>query len=182
VTVELRTRRSEDADAVLAVVAAAFSSRGRDGTEEIGVVTETWRLGAAPAGLDVVADDRGVLVGHVLAAVGDMAGTPAIGIAPLAVLPERQRQGIGSALMVELLRRIEGAGWPIAVLLGDPRYYSRFGFEPAGRLGITYPPVGNNSPDFMVRRLSAEADVPGGDFGYCWERARPDETASAANS
>ena len=93
---------------------------------------------ASPKDLELVADEGGSIVGHVLAAVGDVDGGPMIGIAPLSVRPERQGQGIGSALMQELLRRVEAAGWPVALLLGSPQYYSRFGFRPAAELGITY--------------------------------------------
>jgi putative acetyltransferase len=71
--------------------------------------------------------------------------------------------------MTELLARIEREGWPVAVLLGDPGYYQRFGFEPSAPYGITYRPAGAGSPHFMVRSFSSLSDVPGGDFTYCWE-------------
>jgi putative acetyltransferase len=157
----VRTARAADRDDVLALVRAAFATGGRDGQEELEFVSATWRLGASPPGLELVADDHGTVVGHVLAAAGDLGGRATIGIAPLAVAPERQRQGIGSALMVELLRRLERDRWPMAVLLGDPGYYSSF--------AISYPPVGVGSPYFMVRRFSTE-DL-GGEFAYCWESA-----------
>ena len=57
-------------------------------------------------------------------------------MAPLAVIPHRQSEGIGSGLMNELLRQAEGIGEPLLVLLGLPAYYGRFGFEAAGPLGI----------------------------------------------
>jgi predicted N-acetyltransferase YhbS len=60
------------------------------------------------------------------------------------------------------------AGWPAVVLLGEPSYYRRFGFEPAGSAGIVYPPVGPDSPHFQVRRLSGRRS-PEGRFTYGWE-------------
>jgi putative acetyltransferase len=165
----VRTARAADRNAALAVVSAAFATNGRDGREELDVVDATWRLEASPPGLQLVAVLGEKVVGHVMAAVGDLAGRPAIAIAPLAVLPERQRKGIGSALVIELLVRIERNGWPVALLLGDPAYYSRFGFETAAPFGITYPPAGVGSPHFMVRRFSCEVEAVAGEFAYCWE-------------
>ena len=96
-------------------------------------------------------------------------GREAVAVAPLAVGPSHQARGIGTALMTELLRRAEEAGLPMIVLLGDPGYYERFGFEPSGPLGITYPAVGEGSPNFLVRRLAGYDSSYRGDFTYCWE-------------
>jgi putative acetyltransferase len=167
----VRTAWGADRGGILAVVRAAFATNGRDGQEELDVVEATWRLEASPPGLELVAIARETVVGHVMAAIGDLAGRPAIAIAPLAVLPERQRQSIGSALVIELLGRLERDGWPMVLLLGDPAYYSRFGFEAAAPFGIIYPPAGAGSPDFMMRRFSRDVEVVGGEFAYCWEQA-----------
>ena len=58
----------------------------------------------------------------------------------MAVDPARQGEGIGSRLMTALVERATEAGQPVLVLLGDPVFYSRFGFVPASRLGITGEP------------------------------------------
>lgn len=59
---------------------------------------------------------------------------------------------------------------PLLVLLGDPGYDTRFGFEPAGALGLMYAPAGNDSPHFQARLLLPGHDVrPRGTFSYCWE-------------
>ncbi len=71
--------------------------------------------------------------------------------------------------MDELLTRVEAGGWPFALLLGDPAYYERFGFEPAAHIGISYEPRGPGDPHFMVRRFSAAARHPGAHYRYCWE-------------
>ncbi|MBO0886820.1 MAG: hypothetical protein J2O38_05435, partial [Acidimicrobiales bacterium] len=62
-----------------------------------------------------------------------------------------------------------GRGRPLVVLLGDHRYYQRFGFEAAGPLGIVYEPAGADSPHFQVRRLNPAARTHGGRFLYCWK-------------
>jgi putative acetyltransferase len=58
-----------------------------------------------------------------------------MGLAPLAVLPEWQRQGIGGALMAAGLAAIRQTSCPFVILLGHPTYYPRFGFEPASHYG-----------------------------------------------
>lgn len=73
---------------------------------------------------------------------------------PLAVLPERQRLGIGRVLMEAGIAAAEARSEPIIVLLGHPTYYPRFGFEPARQLGID-PPLPVRDEVWMVRRLSA---------------------------
>jgi putative acetyltransferase len=62
---------------------------------------------------------------------------PAIGLAPMAVLPELQRQGIGSLLVKTGLEACRKAGHKGVVVLGHPDYYPRFGFVPASKYGIT---------------------------------------------
>lgn len=150
----IRTTGADDRQAVLAVVRGAFSTKGRDGEAEVDIVARTWALAAGPDHLDLVAVDDGAVVAHALGAVGDLEGTAGIAVAPLCVTPSRQGEGIGSALMTELIARAEAAGWPMVLLLGDPRFYQRFGFEPAGPLGISYRPVGRDNPHFQVRRLA----------------------------
>lgn len=168
-TWSIRPAEPGDGDGILELVGAAFSTPDRDAREELDIVSGTWSRDARPPGLELVATDGCMLIGHVLAAKGDLGGRAVLGIAPLSVVPQRQGQGIGTALLTELLRRTDQEGWPLVVLLGDPRYYRRFGFEPAGPFGIAYPPVGAGSPYFQVRWLTRVDPSLRGQFRYCWE-------------
>jgi putative acetyltransferase len=168
----VRTTGADDKQAVLAVVRGAFSGKGSDGEDEVDIVERTWALAAGPENLDLVAVDGGAVVAHALGAVGDLEGTAAVAVAPLCVAPSRQGEGIGSALMTELVARAQASGWPMVLLLGDPRFYGRFGFEPAGPLGIYYRPVGRGDPHFQVRRLARFDTAARGEFTYCWEGER----------
>jgi putative acetyltransferase len=152
------------------VVLAAFSRPGHNAGEDVEIVRATWLLGAAPPELDLVALAGREIAGHTIGARGRLGEHEAIGLAPLSVAPQHQRQGIGSALVVELLRRAEAGSWPMVVLLGDPGYYGRFGFEPASRWGITYAGVGEADPHFQVRRLRRFDASWRGTFVYCWEQ------------
>jgi putative acetyltransferase len=96
---------------------------------------------SANARISLVAEDEGRVVGHVLfspvAIVADEVGqTIGLGLAPLAVLPERQRRGIGSRLVIEGLAECRRQRQPFIVVLGHTDYYPRFGFERASRRGI----------------------------------------------
>ena len=85
---------------------------------------------------------RGEPVGHILftpvsihSAHGQLQG---MGLGPLSVLPNYQRQGIGSQLIVSGLERLRARGIPFVTVVGHPDYYTRFGFEPASEFGITH--------------------------------------------
>lgn len=122
-----------DRDAIVGVVREAFSGPSRDGQEEVDIVLNTWLLNAAACGLDLVAVADGQVVGHVLGAYGSLDERRVVGVAPLAVVPDRQGEGIGFGLMKELLHHAEEIGEPLLVLLGLPAYYGRSALRPLGR-------------------------------------------------
>jgi len=84
---------------------------------------------------------EGRIVGHVafsrVVIEGDGSGRHASGLAPLSVHPEFQGRGVGSALVRRGLQECQAAGIDAVVLLGDPGYYSRFGFEKASLSGLS---------------------------------------------
>ncbi|HWD55928.1 MAG TPA: N-acetyltransferase [Acidimicrobiales bacterium] len=167
----LRAPQAGEEETVLAVVFAAFSSPGRVGDEEVGIVRSSWAAAAPVERLELVADVDGAVAGHVLAVAGRLDGRPTAvgGVAPVCVAPAHQRRGLGTALMTGLLQRAADRRWPLLVLLGEPAFYTRFGFEPAGPYGLTYPPAGAGSPHFMARRLDGYDASLRGTFTYCWE-------------
>jgi putative acetyltransferase len=164
------TRPGEEAT-ILAVVTEAFSDPSRDGSEERAIVEGTWVACAPSTRLELVADAEGDVVGHVLAAPGRLDGVPGpvVGVAPVCIAPAYQGRGYGATLMEAVIADAERRAWPLLVLLGDPAFYGRFGFERAGPLGITYAPAGVDSPHFLARRLSGYDDALRGLFTYCWE-------------
>lgn len=162
-----------DHDAVLTLVGEAFTSADHDGQEEVQIVLDTWRLGAVIPGLELVAVEGRSVVGHVLGARGSPGSPGVLAVAPLCVSPNRQGQGVGSALMTDLIGRAELQHWPAVALLGEPRFYGRFGFEAADRFGVIYEPVGRASPFFQIRVLSTFQSSIRGVFRYCWESDEP---------
>jgi putative acetyltransferase len=113
---------------------------------------------AGASRISLVAEIAGRVVGHVL--FSDLAivnqGRPiaALALAPLAVLPQHQRQGLGSALVREGLEVARRAGHRIVIVVGHPAYYPRFGFsaELARRLESPY-----SGPSCMALELVAGA-------------------------
>lgn len=80
----------------------------------------------------------------------------AAALAPMAVRPRYQGQGVGSVLVVSGLQACRAAGYRLAVVVGHPRYYPRFGFQAAAPHGLRLPFA---APDeaFMVAELTAGA-------------------------
>lgn len=112
--------------------------------------------------LSLVAED-GDVVGHILftPVVIDRAGHSIVGmgLAPMAVLPDRQRQGIGSQLVRRGLDSLRARGCPFVVVVGHPEYYPRFGFERASVHGLVSQWEGIPDAAFMVLILDEHAMV-----------------------
>ena len=156
----VRAERKSDFAEIHAVVQAAF------GEEPIGPLVDALRplAGYLPE-LALVAEDEGEIVGYVMFSYAELAeGGRVLMLSPLGVRPDRQRQGIGSALVEEGLRRARERGEPVVIVEGDPRYYSRFGFRRASELGLDDPHEG--IPEGAYQALAYAPDHPSGRVVY----------------
>lgn len=150
---EVRAEKPEDVEAVRQVNIAAF---GRD--HEANLVDQLRKEVAST--FSFVAVQAGRVIGHILFSPVSVEGCSSnlfiLGLAPLAVIPEYQRQGVGSLLIQHGLRKCTQSGCSAVVVLGDSNYYPRFGFVPAKEkgLGCEY-----GVPDevFMVLELASGA-------------------------
>jgi len=129
----IRTENGADRDGIREVISAAF---GRE--------TEARLVAALRASpeyvpeLSLVAEQDGSITGHVLFSRVTVDGIEQglLGLGPVAVRPERQRAGIGGALIQAGVERARAGGYRGVVVLGHPEYYPRFGFAPASRFGL----------------------------------------------
>jgi putative acetyltransferase len=156
----VRAERESDFAQIRAVVDAAF------GDEPVEKLVDALRLlpGYLPD-LALVAEDDGEVVGYVLFSYADLAeGGRVLMLSPLGVRPDRQRSGVGSALVEEGLKRARDRGEPVVIVEGDPRYYSRFGFRRATELGLDEPHEG--IPDGAFQALALAPDHPRGGVVY----------------
>ncbi len=136
----IRREIADDLGSVEAVTSAAFADSDRVHEPPETRLLRTLRRdsGWIPT-LSMVAVHDQHIVGHVVCTRGRVGETAALGLGPISVLPSYQRQGIGQAMMHAILGAADAAGEPLIALLGDRRFYSRFGFIPASRLGIDAP-------------------------------------------
>lgn len=153
---DVREELTSDHDAVRAVVEAAFGQ-----PVEADLVDALRRDGDVEISLVAVEGDA--VIGHILFS-RMTAPVRALGLAPVSVLPGHQGKGIGSKLIQESLTLAKAGGWEAVFLLGDPAYYSRFGFRADTAEAFTSPYAG---PYFMAIEL-AEGALAGksGDVGY----------------
>ena len=112
--------------------------------------------------IELVADDDGSIVGHILFSPVD-APFRALALAPVAVAPDRQGQGIGSALINAGHQIARGSGWDAIFVLGEPAYYRRFGYDPAPAARFGSPYAG---PYFMALALRGDLPVVEGDVRH----------------
>lgn len=150
---DIRRTKQEDLSDILSVERVAFD---RDNEADL-----TRALLADPSAeprLSLMAYVNNQSVGHILFTKGTLTNHPDIALsflAPLAVIPKFQRQGIGGALIKRSIEILTGANIDLIVLLGHPTYYPKFGFKPAFKFGLepTYPIPTGVADAWMVQAL-----------------------------
>ncbi|HEX8527689.1 GNAT family N-acetyltransferase [Allosphingosinicella sp.] len=151
----IRDETAGDRAAVREIVSAAFGRQ--DEAVLVGRLRES-----GDAEIALVAELDGAILGHVM--LSRMAAPfRALGLGPVAVAPERQREGIGSALVRESLERARSGGWEGVFVVGDPAYYRRFGFRPesARAFDSVY-----SGPHLMALGLAGPLPAGGGRIDY----------------
>jgi len=157
--ISIRPEEAKDYDQVRAINLAAF-----EGGPEADLV-DILRSSCAEY-LSLVAEDGGEAVGHILftpvTIEGPTGGAEGMGLAPMAVRPERQRCGIGSQLVSHGLEMLQKRSCPFVVVLGHPEYYPRFGFKRASAFGLRSQWDGVPDEAFMVTVFDRGAMPDGG--------------------
>ncbi|MGG7161388.1 GNAT family N-acetyltransferase [Clostridium baratii] len=135
----IREENNKDFNEVYEVIRLAFMNAEHTDHNEYNLVNKLRGSEAFVKGLSLVAEDNGKIVGHILLTKIKIGNSESLALAPLAVLPNYQKSGIGSKLIIESHKRAKELGYRSVIVLGHPDYYHRFGYEPASRWGIKAP-------------------------------------------
>ncbi|MGG7211226.1 GNAT family N-acetyltransferase [Clostridium baratii] len=135
----IREENNKDFNEVYEVIRLAFMNAEHTDHNEYNLVNKLRGSEAFVKGLSLVAEDNGKIVGHILLTKIKIGNSESLALAPLAVLPNYQKSGIGSKLIIESHKRAKELGYRSVIVLGHPDYYPRFGYEPASRWGIKAP-------------------------------------------
>jgi putative acetyltransferase len=158
---KIRAERAGDQQAVHRLTEDAFGQP--DEARLIGMLRAD-----GDVALSLVAEEGGVLLGHVLFSPMT-ALVPVLGLAPLSVAPHCRKQGIAEALVRKGLEMAQQSGWQAVFVLGDPGYYTRFGFTTEAAEGFANPYAG---PHFMALELNPGALSTSFAVGYAPAFAR----------
>lgn len=180
----IRPERPTDAPAIRDLHEAAFGQ-----SDEAELVDALRDAGAMTCSLVATTIDERSVVGHILFSSVSIDTRHqrfgAVGLAPMAVLPGCQRQGVGGALIRAGLEELRAEDHPAVVVVGHPSYYPRFGFRDARELGLVWEQPGHEDA-FMALELTPGAlrDRSGvvryrpEVMGFRVRRAHPSELAS----
>ncbi len=158
--IKLRRESSSDLAAIHELTAAAFLDAPHASHTEHFIVDALRQAGQLT--VSIVAENDSEIVGHVAVSPVTISGGSSnwYGLGPISVVPKCQLQGVGSRLMRQALTELRELGAAGCVLLGDPRYYGRFGFEAVP--GLVFPDV----PPEYFQAISFGASVPAGTVAF----------------
>lgn len=154
---EVRIEQPEDADGIRRLLEAAFGGEGEARLVAALRPTHAW----LPE-FSVVAVENARVIAFALLSRVMIGGEEALALGPVAVAPERQRQGLGTAVVRDALRRATESRERLVLVLGDPAYYRRFGFVPAAPYGITsaWASAGDAWQVLALRQVEARYPAP----------------------
>ena len=167
----IRGATPDDREAIRAVHVLAFpTALEADLVESL--------IAAGDATLSLVAEQDGRIIGHILCSrmkvEGDGTSVRGVGLAPVAVLPDHQGQGIGGEMIRAAIESSRATGEQMIFVLGEPDYYTRFGFTTEAARLYASPYAGDH---FMALRLDGAALPRSGKADYAPAFSKLEEEA-----
>lgn len=164
----IRPESPSDYNKVYTLIKSSFQTAEHADGNEQDLVTAL-RLGSAyiPE-LSLVAEVKNQIVGHIMFTKAKIDTTTVLALAPLSVLPEYQRKGIGSTLIKVGHEIAAKLGYEYSIVLGSEKYYPKFGYLPAHTYGI-YPPFTVPRENFMAYKLNKKPSFLNGTLIYAKE-------------
>ena len=150
---EIRKETENDYKEVYNVVKTAFETAEHSDGNEQDLVNELRNSDNFIPELSLVAIENNKIVGYILFTKIELGNNTEIALAPLVVLPEYQKQGVGSKLIEEGHKIAKKLGYHFSIVLGSEKYYPKFGYVPAIQYGIEAP-FDVFSENFMAKKLN----------------------------
>ena len=166
--VEIRQESQKDYEEVYRVVKTAFEMVEHSDGNEQDLVVDLRNSDSFIPELSLVAVKEDKIVGYILFTKIKIENHEEIALAPLAVLPEYQKQGIGSMLIEQGHKIAKQLGYHYSIVLGSENYYPKFGYIPAKVYGIKAP-FEVDDKNFMAVKLNDNADKIDGTVIYSKE-------------
>lgn len=164
----IRQEEARDHSTVYSLVKRAFETAEHADGNEQDLVSALRKSKAYIPQLSLVAETDGTLVGHILFTRAEVGDAAVLALAPLSVLPEYQRQGVGTALIREGHRIAGELGYGWSIVLGSETYYPRLGYLPSDAFGIKAPFEAPRE-NFMACKLAESAPAVRGTVRYTKE-------------
>lgn len=164
----IRKEEPKDYEIIYSLVKDAFDSAEHSDGNEQDLVNALRKGDAFIPELSLVAETDGKIVGHIMFTKAKVAGNTVLVLAPLSVLPEYQRKGIGTALIKEGHKIANELGYEYSVVLGSEKYYPRAGYLPADNFGIK-PSFDVPNENFMACKIKEGASDIHGIIKYAEE-------------
>ena len=152
----IRKEEPKDYEIIYSVVKAAFDSAEHADGNEHDLVNALRKGEAFIPDLSLVAETDEKIVGHVMFTKAKVSDDTVLVLAPLSVLPEYQRRGIGMSLIKEGHSIADKLGYEYSIVLGSEKYYPKAGYVPADHFGIK-PPFEVSSENFMACKIREDA-------------------------
>ena len=164
----IRQEHNKEFHSIYALVKAAFESAEHADGNEPDLVNALRKSDSYIPELSLVAEIDAKIVGHIMFTKLKIGNQVQLALAPLSVLPDYQKQGIGTALIQEGHTRARALGYEYSVVLGSEKYYPRTGYLPAKDYGI-FAPFDVPDENFMACKLSENAPAVCGIVQYAKE-------------